>query len=80
MNVDFDISFLTIKELNNIVAAGNEPHYHDYEQIVIGIEGDIKHFIDFKQYEIKAPFITFITKGKIHQLVPDIEIQTQKCG
>lgn len=78
MNVDFDISFLTIKELNNIVAAGNEPHYHEYEQIVIGIEGNIKHFIDFKLHEVNSPFITFITKGKIHQLVPDIKNKKSK--
>lgn len=48
-------------------------HRHDFEELIIGINGKMEHFIDFKTVEIDAPFVSFITQGKVHRLVPKLK-------
>ena len=36
----------------------NEPHIHNFEELLVGIEGKVEHFIDFKALTFKAPFRT----------------------
>lgn len=48
----------------------NEPHNHNFEELVIGISGQIEHFIDFDSEIYDAPFVSFVSKGKIHRVVP----------
>ncbi|MFZ1236894.1 MAG: AraC family transcriptional regulator [Prevotella sp.] len=45
-----------------------EPHVHEFEELLIGLEGQIEHYIDFRTEKVDAPFVSFITEGKIHQL------------
>jgi AraC-like DNA-binding protein len=66
----FTIFPLTEAEVKRISAAPDAPHYHEYEELIIGIEGQIEHFIDFKLSMLQAPFVSFVTKGKIHRVVP----------
>lgn len=66
----FTIFPLTEAEVRTISAAPDPPHYHDYEELLIGMEGQMEHFIDFKRSTLQAPFISFVTKGKIHRVVP----------
>lgn len=70
MNKIFTIYKVGVKEAEEIMKNENLPHTHDYEELLIGIEGQVEHFIDFQPHMISAPFITFITQGKIHQLKP----------
>lgn len=49
------------------------PHHHNYEQIIVGIEGELEHYVDFTSTRLKAPYISFVSKGKIHQAVPKVE-------
>ena len=68
----FKIFRLSAIDARKIVAARDEPHSHDFEELIIGIEGEIEHFIDFKTSNYKSPFISFVTNGKIHRVKPVI--------
>lgn len=70
MDQYFKIFRVTEIEAAEIASAPNDPHVHEFEELLIGAEGKIEHFIDFKAVEFKAPFISFITKGKSHRLKP----------
>lgn len=61
-----------------LAASPNEPHVHDYEELLVGIEGELEHFIDFGSGYLKAPFISFVTKGKMHRVRP--KIKDGKCN
>lgn len=65
--------FKVDKELaQNINDNINNPHQHTYEELIIVLNGKLDHFIDFKSQKTDAPLISFVTKGKIHRLVPEI--------
>jgi len=70
MNPLFQIFSLSAEEANKIAAAPDSPHNHDFEELIIGIEGELEHFIDFRSETLQAPFVCFVTKGKIHRLKP----------
>jgi AraC family transcriptional regulator, transcriptional activator of pobA len=69
----FHIFKLGAKEAKEIAAAPDEPHDHDFEELIVGIEGELEHFIDFKSEKFVSPFISFVTKGKIHRVKPSIK-------
>lgn len=56
-----------------VAQSKNDPHFHDFEELIIGVEGELDHFIDFKTTSIEAPFAAFITKGKLHRLKPNLK-------
>jgi AraC family transcriptional regulator, transcriptional activator of pobA len=70
MNQPFEITKIGVERALKIAASANEPHDHDFEELLIGIEGRIEHFIDFKKAVYESPFVSFVTKGKMHRLVP----------
>lgn len=70
MNDIFKIFKLDAIQAEKIIKEPNVPHVHDYEELLIGIEGQAEHFIDFQSHIIDAPFISFITQGKMHQIKP----------
>lgn len=70
MNDIFRIFKLDVKQAEEIMKEPNLPHVHEYEELLIGIEGQVEHFIDFRSHIIDAPFISFITQGKMHQIKP----------
>ncbi|MGC9353018.1 MAG: hypothetical protein ACP5D9_04215 [Mariniphaga sp.] len=45
MNETFKIYSISVEEVRQINAAPNEPHQHDYEELIVGIEGQLEHFI-----------------------------------
>lgn len=57
-------------EAEKISSGPDEPHHHDFEELLIGTEGELEHFIDFKSQIIEAPYISFVTKGKVHRVIP----------
>lgn len=69
----FKIYRLTPEETLRIATLPNNPHNHDYEELIIGMEGMLEHFIDFKTDTYSTPFISFITKGKIHRIRPGLK-------
>ncbi|MGJ5642564.1 helix-turn-helix transcriptional regulator [Formosa sp. S-31] len=73
----FQIFKVDTAEAENILNAPNEPHKHDYEELMIGAKGAIEHFIDFNSVTTLAPFISFVTKGKVHRVFP--KVNNKEC-
>jgi AraC family transcriptional regulator, transcriptional activator of pobA len=69
----FKIFRITAEEAKQIISSPEEPHNHDFEELIVGIEGDLEHFIDFKSEKFISPFISFVTKGKYHRVKPVIK-------
>ena len=73
----FQIFRVDETEAKKISEQPDEPHNHDFEELLIGIEGELEHFIDFNSTKTQAPFVSFVTKGKVHRLIP--RIYNGKC-
>ncbi len=69
----FQIYRLTAEDARKIASSPDEPHCHDFEELIVGVEGELEHFIDFKSDNFVSPFISFVTKGKIHRVKPVID-------
>lgn len=78
MNQLFKIFKVDEAEATKISASPNEPHKHDFEELIIGIEGKLEHFIDFKATIFDAPLVSFVTKGKVHRVIP--MLNNGKCN
>ncbi|MCC7245744.1 MAG: helix-turn-helix domain-containing protein [Saprospiraceae bacterium] len=72
MNQPFRIFKVAEAEASKIADTPNEVHHHDFEELIIGIEGSLEHFIDFKSTTIQAPFVSFVTRGKVHRVQPGL--------
>jgi AraC-like DNA-binding protein len=70
MNKLFHIFKVDAVEADKISAQPDQPHTHNFEELLIGIQGKVTHFIDFEEVTTEAPFISFVTKGKVHRLIP----------
>ena len=73
MNQLFNIFRIDTAKANDIASMPDEPHIHDFEELIVGVIGELEHFIDFKSYTIKAPLISFIAKGKAHRIVTKLQ-------
>lgn len=63
----FRVNDLVLKKLKQ---SSEQPHQHNYEEIIVVIKGTLEHFIDFDSNLLYAPFASFITKGKPHHIKP----------
>lgn len=70
MNTLFKIYQLDEEEALRIQNATNETHQHEFEELIIGVEGAIEHFIDYKTHVYESPFVCFVSRGKFHRVVP----------
>lgn len=70
MNNLFHIFKVDAQKAQRIAQLPNAPHNHDFEELLIGIEGQLEHFIDFENVTINAPFVSFVTKNKTHRVLP----------
>lgn len=70
MNELFRIFRVDHEEVQRLSAGANPPHHHDYEELIVGAQGSLEHFIDFRTEVIDAPFVSFVTKGKVHRVRP----------
>lgn len=73
MNQLFKIFKVNEAEVTLISNSPDEPHQHDFEELIIGIEGQLEHFIDFKNTLLDAPLVSFVTKGKVHRVIPKLK-------
>jgi AraC family transcriptional regulator, transcriptional activator of pobA len=62
----FNIARISFTEVKELSVSYNEPHVHEHEELIVGIDGEIEHFIDFRSQKLSAPFISFIAQGKPH--------------
>lgn len=73
MNQLFHIFRIDAAKANEIATMPAEPHIHDFEELIVGMAGELKHFIDFKTYTVQAPLVSFIAKGKAHRIVTKLQ-------
>lgn len=66
----FKIFKIDLSEVDKIAGQVNNPHYHSFEELLIGTKGNLEHFIDFQSQTIDAPFVSFVAQGKIHRVRP----------
>lgn len=66
----FQIFKLELQEAEEIASSPDDPHQHDYEELLIGMEGALEHFIDFHSETIVSPFVSFVTRRKVHRVIP----------
>jgi len=69
----FTISRPGCKEVKELSSKYNEPHLHDYKELLIGMKGEIGHFIDFKAGRLPAPYFSFVAQGNLHLVKPGIK-------
>lgn len=72
MKEPFRIFHIDAAEAARVGESLNPPHSHDYEELIIGIEGIMEHFIDFRSTRVQAPLVSFVTKGKVHRVQPGL--------
>jgi len=77
MNKLFHIFKVDEEEVKKFSSQAPEPHNHNFEELLIGVEGELEHFIDFNTTITQSPFVSFVTKGKTHRLIP--KIHNGKC-
>lgn len=70
MEETFKIYPITEEQVKKINASVNEPHQHDYEELIVGTTGKLEHFIDFGSAWTNPPYASFVTRGKIHKVQP----------
>lgn len=73
MNELFKIYRLNKEDALKISSSPDEPHHHNFEELIIALEGELEHFIDFKTTILDAPLVSFVTKGKVHRVVPKLK-------
>jgi len=73
MDKPFLIYKLDAATIGEIVKDPPAPHRHEYEELIILLDGTPEHFIDFRKQTIQSPAIIYVSKGKIHQFMPDLQ-------
>ena len=73
MNQFFNILRIDEVRANEIAAMPDEPHVHDFEELIVGIKGQLDHFVDFTSQTLQSPLVSFIAKGKPHRLVTKLQ-------
>lgn len=69
----FQIFPLDAVTIDEIVKDPPAPHRHEYEELIILLEGNPEHFIDFHISAVTAPAVIYVSRGKIHQFMPDLQ-------
>ena len=73
MNQLFNIFRIDAVRANEIAAMPDEPHLHDFEELIVGMQGRLEHFVDFKLDIVEAPLVSFIAKGKAHRIITKLQ-------
>lgn len=69
----FEIFRMDAIMAGKIAAAPDEPHVHDFEELIVGVKGILEHFVDFKSGTAEAPLVSFIAKGKVHRVITRLQ-------
>jgi AraC family transcriptional regulator, transcriptional activator of pobA len=72
MNTPFSISELTA-EMKGVATGINEPHRHDFEQVIIVTQGNPYYLLDAKKVNLAPPIAVYVAPGKAHEFIPDID-------
>ena len=69
MEKQFHIFQITEELVGAIQAKAEGPHYHDFEELIVVTEGSLEHYIDFQSETVAAPFVSYVSMGKMHRIV-----------
>ena len=77
----FRIIEITKELAGDIASKEYNPHFHDFEELIIISQGSLTHYIDFKVEVLKAPFaernLNIICRNNFQKSVSEI-IETRK--
>lgn len=73
MNQLFNIFRIDATRAREIAEMPDEPHVHDFEELIVGITGNLDHFVDYRSVTIEAPLVSFIAKGKAHRIITKLQ-------
>ena len=75
---------ITIQELYKRVSGSHfdlsKPHRTDFHALIITIEGESKHIVDFKEEILSPGVILPITKGQVHSFNKDLTVKGYVIG
>ena len=71
----FRIIEITKELAVDIASKEYNPHFHDFEELIIISQGSLTHYIDFKVEILKAPFACYISMGRMHRIVPGKDLR-----
>ncbi|WP_026475352.1 helix-turn-helix domain-containing protein [Alkaliflexus imshenetskii] len=77
MNHQFSIHSIDSAKVIDTFDEGAEANRHEFEELLIGVEGGLEHFIDFRTVVYDAPYISFVSAGKLHRIRPILK--NDKC-
>ena len=69
MNKPFHIFEITKELVETLKDKSEGAHFHDFEELIIVTEGSLEHFIDFQSEVAKAPFVSYVSLGKMHKII-----------
>jgi len=73
MNKLFDIFRLDANKAIEMASQPDAFFVHDFEELIIGNQGKLEHFINFRLHSIEAPLVSFIAKGKAHKIAVGLQ-------
>lgn len=73
MNKLFDIFRLDANKAIEMASKPDAFFVHDFEELIIGNQGKLEHFINFRLHSIEAPLVSFIAKGKAHKIAVGLQ-------
>ena len=70
----FHIFEITKEVVDMLRSKSEEAHFHDFEEIIVVTQGSLEHYIDFQMEVVHAPFVSYVSQGKVHRIVehPDL--------
>lgn len=71
----FRIIEITAELAWEISSGPKEDHFHDFEELIVVTEGSLTHYIDFRVEVATAPFICYVSMGKMHRLEPNRDLR-----
>ena len=75
MDKQFHIFEITKEVVEVLRAKSEEAHFHDFEEIIVVTQGSLEHYIDFQVEVSQAPFISYVSQGKMHRIIEDPELR-----
>lgn len=80
--IPFD--FVTIQELYETISGSkfdlSKPHRIEFHALIIILEGESKHFVDFKEEVLSSGTILPIAKGQIHSFNKELNVKGYVIG
>jgi AraC family transcriptional regulator, transcriptional activator of pobA len=75
MESPFSMIPLVERLMRKIIPEPVPPHRHNFQEIILLIEGHADHTIDGSNYKVFAPAVLLVAEGKVHSFFPDPNVR-----